>query len=89
MVLGCEVGGRWSEESRQFLAGLAATKARSEPEVMRKSHDALLASAMEHAHGNGLVTQSDFFHPLSLKKKKGSFYCEKNGSKQTINWRIF
>ena len=37
MVLGCEVGGRWSEESRQFLAGLAATKARSEPEVMRKS----------------------------------------------------
>ena len=37
VVLGCEVGGRWSEESRQFLAGLAATKARSEPEVMRKS----------------------------------------------------
>ena len=37
VVLGCEVGRRWSEESRQFLAGLAATKARSEPEVMRKS----------------------------------------------------
>ena len=37
VVLGCEVGGRWSEESRQFLAGLAATEARSEPEVMRKS----------------------------------------------------
>ena len=40
-------GGRWSEESRQFLAGLAATKAmaaslaatkaKSEPEVVRKS----------------------------------------------------
>ena len=34
VVLGCEVGRRWSEESRQFLAELAATKARSEPEVM-------------------------------------------------------
>ena len=37
VVLGCEVGGRWSEESRQFLTGLAAAKARSEPEIMRKS----------------------------------------------------
>ena len=37
VVLGCEVGGRWSEESRQFLASLAAAKARSEPELMRKS----------------------------------------------------
>ena len=36
VVLGCEVGGRWSEESRQFLASLAAGKARSEPELMRK-----------------------------------------------------
>ena len=50
VVLGCEVEGRWSEESRQFLAGLAANKARSEPEVMR-NHDAQLASATEHAHG--------------------------------------
>ena len=33
VVLGCEVGGRWSDESRQFLTGLA----RSEPEIMRKS----------------------------------------------------
>ena len=33
VVLGCEVGGRWSEETRQFLAGLAAAKARSDPEI--------------------------------------------------------
>ena len=37
VVLGCEVGERWSEESRQFLPGFAETKARSEPEVMKKS----------------------------------------------------
>ena len=37
VVLGCEVGGRWSDESRQFLTGLAAAKARSEPEIMKKS----------------------------------------------------
>ena len=37
VVLGCEVGGRWSEETRQFLTGLVAAKARSEPEIMRKS----------------------------------------------------
>ena len=37
VVLGCEVGGRWSDESRQFLAGLAAAKARSEPKIMKKS----------------------------------------------------
>ena len=37
VVLGCEVGGRWSDESRQFLTGLAAAKAMNEPEIMRKS----------------------------------------------------
>ena len=37
VVLGYEVGRRWSEESRQFLASLAAAKARSEPELMKKS----------------------------------------------------
>ena len=36
VVLGCEVGGRWSEVS-PILGRLATTKARSEPEVMRKS----------------------------------------------------
>ena len=30
-------GGRWSDETRQFFAGCAAAKARSEPEIMRKS----------------------------------------------------
>ena len=37
VVLGCEVGGRRSEEPRRFLAGLAAAKARCELEVVRKS----------------------------------------------------
>ena len=37
VVLGCDVGGRWSEESWKFLAPLAAAKAKSEPEPMRKS----------------------------------------------------
>ena len=36
-VAPCEVGGRWSEESRQFLASFAAAKTRSEPELMRMS----------------------------------------------------
>ena len=36
MVLGCEVGGRWSTEASSFLSALAEPKARCEPEVVRK-----------------------------------------------------
>ena len=37
VVLGCEVGGRWSTEASSFLSALAEAKARCEPEVVRKS----------------------------------------------------
>ena len=35
VVLASEVGGRWSEECRQFLCQLAKAKVRSEPKIMR------------------------------------------------------
>ena len=38
MVLGCEVGGRWSIEASSFLSALAeATRCEPEVEVVRKS----------------------------------------------------
>ena len=37
VVLGCEVGGRWSTEASSLLSALAEAKARCEPEVVRKS----------------------------------------------------
>ena len=37
VVLGCEVGGRWSEEARQFVSLLAKAKARREPPQLRQS----------------------------------------------------
>ena len=45
VVLGCEVGGRWSEETRQFLTG-AAAKARSEAGNHEKVDDALFDGAL-------------------------------------------
>ena len=35
VVLACEVGGRWSDETCLFIAGLARAKARSEPRAIR------------------------------------------------------
>ena len=35
VVLACETGGRWSEESHSFLRQLARARARSEPREMR------------------------------------------------------
>ena len=35
VVLGCEVGGRWSGEAQEFLRSLAKAKARSEPAHLR------------------------------------------------------
>ena len=35
VVLGCEVGGRWSGEAQEFLRGLTEAKARSEPAHLR------------------------------------------------------
>ena len=35
VVLACEVGGRWSDETCRFIAGLARAKARSEPRAIR------------------------------------------------------
>ena len=37
VVLAAEVGGRWSAETAQFLGALAASKARSAPEIMQAS----------------------------------------------------
>ena len=37
IVLAAEVGGRWSAETAQFLGALAASKARSAPEIMQAS----------------------------------------------------
>ena len=51
VVLGCDVGGRWSEESRQFLASHEAAKARSEPELMRKSTMFCWLASVVHPHG--------------------------------------
>ena len=35
MVLGAEVGGRWSSETSQFLAALAAARSRDVPEIFQ------------------------------------------------------
>ena len=37
VVLGCEVGGRWSGEVQEFLRSLAKAKARSEPAHLRST----------------------------------------------------
>ena len=36
VVLGVEVGGRWSSETSQFLAALAAARARDVPEILQE-----------------------------------------------------
>ena len=39
VVLASEVGGRWSEECRQFLCQLASAKTRNEPKALRSKPD--------------------------------------------------
>ena len=40
VVLTCEVGGRWSEETRDFLRHLAKAKARGEPFLLQRRAEA-------------------------------------------------
>ena len=37
VVLGCEIGGRWSDEARDFVSQLAKAKSRSDPPQLRRS----------------------------------------------------
>ena len=60
VVLGLEVGGRWSEEALTFVRLLARTKARSAPQRLRASAQAAwqhrwtgLASVAAHGHAPG------------------------------------
>ena len=58
VVLACEVGGRWSDETFRFIAGLArANKARSEPRAIR----AATSMAQEMEHFVGLLWSSRFW----------------------------
>ena len=49
VVLACEVGGRWFDETCHFIAGLARAKARSEPRAIRAAASKTsMAPEMEH-----------------------------------------
>ena len=40
VVLGCEIGGRWSDEARDFVSQLAMAKSRSDPPQLRSARHA-------------------------------------------------
>ena len=66
VVFALEVGGRWSREAWAFVKGLALSRAREEPDLLRKSAAAawhrrfvaLLAVAAQRAFGESLLERT-------------------------------
>ena len=67
VVLGSEVGGRWSEECRHFLCQLASAKTRNEPKVLRSR----ARQAWLHRWGSLLACSSDRAFAMSLLERRG------------------
>ena len=68
VVLGGEVAGRWSSETRQFLTALSRAKSRSAPEVLRKSAE----TAWRRRWGNMLGCCAAWVVAESLLGGKGA-----------------
>ena len=60
VVLGCEVGGRWSGEAQEFLRSLAKAKARR-------------ASTLAHHSSPGLAPQMGCYVGVQCRQSCGSF----------------
>ena len=66
VVLASEVGGRWSEECRQFLCQLASAETRNEPKVLRSR----ARQAWLHRWGS-LACSSARAFAMSLLERRG------------------
>ena len=67
VVLASEVGGRWSEECRQFLCQLASAKTRNEPKVLRSR----ARQAWLHRRSSPLACSSARAFAMSLLERRG------------------